>query len=81
MGLWEEQKREESQLFVSQGGPVDKPRMGQGTVLVRVPIAAMKHHGQRGGWGGEGLHFHNAVHHRRKPSRAEMWTQELIQKP
>ena len=35
-------------------------------VLVRVSIAATKHHNQKASWGGKGLfglHFHIAVHH------------------
>jgi hypothetical protein len=38
-------------------------------VLDRVSIAAMKHHNQEASWGGKdlfSLHFHTAVHHRRK---------------
>jgi hypothetical protein len=37
-----------------------------GLVLVRVSIAAMKHHDQKESWRGEGLfglYFHIAVHH------------------
>jgi hypothetical protein len=40
-----------------------------GPALVRVSIAAMKHHDQKASWGGKGLfslHFHIAVRHQRK---------------
>ena len=42
---------------------------GRQCVLVRVSIAAMKHHVQEASWGGEGvfsLHFHIDVCHQRK---------------
>jgi hypothetical protein len=43
--------------------------VGTNTVLVRVSIAAMKHHDQEASWRGKGLfslHFHTADHHQRK---------------
>ena len=42
------------------------------SVLVRVSIAAMKHHDQKASWGGKGLlglYIHSTVHHQRKPGQ------------
>jgi hypothetical protein len=37
-------------------------------VLLKVPIATVKHHDQKASWGGKslfGLHFHSTAHHLR----------------
>ena len=53
--------------------------------LVRVSIAATKHHDQKASWEGKGcwcLYFYNNIHHwrrsGRKPSKAESWRQEPV---
>ena len=52
--------------------------------LLRVSLAAMKHHDLKATWGGEGrfgLHFHITVSQDRHPNRAGTWRQELMQRP
>jgi hypothetical protein len=56
----------------------------QNCVLVRVTIAAVKHHDQEASWGGKGLfslHFKIIVYHWSGTHRAGTWRQELKQRP